>query len=112
MAMLNHNTVYLGTDLKLNIHIRPIDGLSMTMYDFEVEVYCNPKKIVTASKKDTTLTNLVCSDDDNYIALIDTNIIGVGKMMCKVTAYIKDEDFADKLRTEVAVMETGITIVK
>jgi hypothetical protein len=114
MAMLNHNTVYLGTELKLNIHIEPIDGLSMKMYDFEVEVYCNPKKIATASKKGDALTNLVSRDDDdnNYIALIDTNIIGVGKMMCKVTAYIKDNDFADNLRTEVVVMDTGITIVK
>jgi hypothetical protein len=112
MAMLNHNTVYLGTELKLNIHIEPIDGLSMEKYDFEVEVYCNPKKVTTANKKGTLLTNLLYRDPDNYIALIDTNIIGVGKMMCKVTAYIKDNDFADNLRTEVVVMDTGITIVK
>lgn len=112
MAMLNHNTVYLGTELKLNIHIEPIDGLSMEGYDFEVEVYCNPKKVAPASKKGTLLTNLVYRDADNYIALIDTNIIGVGKMMCRVTAYIKDNDFADNLRTEVVVMDTGITIVK
>lgn len=112
MAMKNHNTVYLGTELKLKVNIEPMDGYHMDAYDFEVEAFCNDKSVATASKKDGVLTNLVRHDEDNYLALIDTSIIGVGKLKCRVVAYLKDTDFSDGLRTEVVVMDTGITIVK
>jgi hypothetical protein len=115
MAMKNHNTVYLGTELKLKVGIEPMGDLHMSQYDFEIEAYCTDKSVVKASKKEDALTNLVAidGDDDNYIALIDTSKIGVGKLKCRVVAYIPDTDFTDDgVRTEVVVMDTGITIVK
>lgn len=113
--MKNNNTVYLGTELKLRVGIEPMGGLHMSEYDFEVEAYCNEKSVVTASKKEGVLTNLVEieDDDNNYIALIDTSVTGVGKLKCRVVAYIPDTDFTDDgVRTEVVVMDTGITILK
>ena len=112
MAMKNNNTVYLGTELKLKVGIEPMGGLHMSEYDFEVEAYCNEKSVVTASKKEGVLTNLVENDEDSYLALIDTSKIGAGKLKCRVIAYIKDNDFSDFLRTEVDVKDTGITILK
>lgn len=111
--MKNHNTVYLGTELKLRVGIEPMGDLHMSQYDFDIEAYCNEKSVVTASKKGEALTNLVKDDEDNYIALIDTSVIGVGKLKCRVVAYIPDTDFTDDgVRTEVTVTDTGITIVK
>ena len=119
--MKNHNTVYLGTELKLRVGIEPMGGLHMEDYNFDIEAYCNDKSVVKASKrkdpqtKEDVLTNLVAidGDEDNYIALIDTSVIGVGKLKCRVVAYIPDTDFTDDgVRTEVVVMDTGITIVK
>jgi hypothetical protein len=115
MAMKNYNTVYLGTELKLRVGIEPMGDLHMSQYDFDIEVYCNEKSVVTASKKKGVLTNLVAidGDEDNYIALIDTSVIGVGKLKCRVVAYIPDTDFTDDgVRSEVVVTDTGITIVK
>lgn len=110
--MKNNNTVYLGTELKLKVGIEPMGDYHMKDYDFEIEAYCNEKSVVTASKKEGVLTNLVENDEDSYLALIDTSKIGVGKLKCRVIAYIKDNDFSDLLRTEVDVKDTGITIVK
>lgn len=111
--MKNHNTVYLGTELKLKVGIEPMGGLHMSQYDFEIEAYCNKKSVATASKKGNVLTNLVEYDADSYIALIDTAITGVGKLKCRVIAYIPDTDFIDDgVRTEVAVYDPDITIVE
>lgn len=111
---------FLGTELKLNIHIDPIDGQHMADYNFEVEVYCNPKKSITATKTgkgtDEKLENLVNvkgdGSQDNYIVLVDSNEIGSGNIMCKITAYLPDDNFKDGFRTEVVVVDTGIVINK
>lgn len=36
--------VELGTKLKLNIHIAPIDGMTLDGYDYTTEVYCTPSQ--------------------------------------------------------------------
>ena len=113
--MKNNKTVHIPTELKLKVGIEPMGGLHMSQYDFEIEAYCNKKSVATSSKKGDVLTNLVAidGDDNSYIALIDTSVIGVGKLKCRVVAYIPDTDFTDDgVRTEVVVMDTGITIVK
>jgi hypothetical protein len=99
--------VFLGTELKLNISIDPIGDISMDNYDFEVEVYCSPKKAITTPKAEMKRV-----DKDNYIILVDTNVIGTGDLKCRIVAYIPDSDFSDALRTEVQIIDTGINVVK
>lgn len=117
---MNGDIVFLGTELKLNIHIDPIpkhpkqegeataDGeWNMKDYDFEIEVFCTPKKSVTITKEDA-----IEIDQNNYVVLVDTNEIGVGTLKVKVIAHIPDGDFGDQARTEVSVEDTGIEIIK
>lgn len=110
---MNNNTVFIGTELKLNLHIEPIDGISMSQYDFEVEIFTSSKNVKKFLKKDC-----IKDDDDNYLILLDTSDLGVGEIKCKVTAYIDDDDFAgdggmkDGFRTEVVGINTGIIITK
>ena len=99
--------IFLGTELKLNVNIEPLDSVTMDDFDFEVEVYCNPSKTLVIPKKDT-----VRVDSNNYIVLVDTNKVGLGYLKCKVTANIPDTDFSDGKRTEVDSVCTGIVIVK
>jgi hypothetical protein len=99
--------VFLGTELKLNINIEPIGTVTMEDYDFEVEVYCSAKKVIVIPKSEA-----IKVDGNNYIVLVDTNVIGAGELKCKITAYIPDGDFADRKRTEVVVSTTNITITK
>lgn len=113
---MDNNIVFLGTEMKLNIHIDPIETnttpITMDNYDFTVEVYCNPKKVIKATKEGNNLDKIVKVDSSNYIVLIDTNEIETGTIKCKVTAYIPDSDFEDKYRTEVVIEDTGIKVVK
>lgn len=100
------NDPFLGTELKLNVHIEPIGAMCMDDYDFEVETYCSPKKAIVTKKSET-----IRIDENNYAVLVDTAIVGAGELKCKVTAYIPDADFPDGLRTEKVCVYTGVTIV-
>lgn len=99
----------LGTELKINVHVEPIDGLHMSDYDFECLFYVNTNKHVVVSKADMKEVDI-----DNYLALITsdlTNKIGRGAIKMKITAYIPDADFPDGLRTEIAEVCTGVVIM-
>jgi hypothetical protein len=104
------NTVFLGTEIKLNIHIDPIDGLTMKDdFLFTIEAYCSPKNSITI-EKDKAIP--VENSKDDYIILIDTYKVGTGTLKCKVIAEIPDGDFDNDYRTEVSIIDTGINIVK
>lgn len=107
MATMVNQSPFIGTELKLNIHIEPIGDTTMDDYDFEVEVYCSPKRPIIISK-----ANTIRVDSDNYVVLVDTNVVGAGDLKCKVTAQVPDGDFPDQLRTEVVCIDTGINIIK
>lgn len=101
------DTIFIGTELKLNIHIEPIGDVTMDDYNFDVEVYCSPVRPIKVNKSDALRI-----DSDNYVVLVDTNVVGAGDLKCKVIAYIPDDDFPDTLRTEVVCIDTGIDIEK
>lgn len=101
------DTIFIGTELKLNIHIEPIGDVTMDDYNFDVEVYCSPVRPIKVTKSDALRI-----DSDNYVVLVDTNVVGAGDLKCKVIAYIPDGDFPDTLRTEVVCIDTGIDIEK
>jgi hypothetical protein len=105
--MVTRTNIFLGTELKLNVNIEPIGEFTMDDYDWSVEVYCSTKKMVVAKKEDA-----IRIDSDNYVILVDSTEIGAGDVKCKVVAFIPDFDFADTLRTEVMIIDTGINIIK
>ena len=99
----------LGTELKINVHVDPIDGLHMSDYDFECAFFVYTNKKVVITKKEMKKV-----DDDNYIALIDKVKglqLGRGTINMEITAHIPDGDFDDGLRTEKTTICTGVTIV-
>lgn len=104
-----NNVSMLGTELKINVHIEPVDGISMSQYEFECHFYAYSRnKGVKIAKKDMKKV-----DNDNYIAMITQDMaqmIGRGSVMLRLTAYIPDGDFKDGLRTEITEVCTGITI--
>lgn len=104
---MKNESPFIGTELKLNINIEPIGEVTMDDFDFEVEVYCSIKRVITIQKKDA-----IRVDQNNYMVLVDTSETGAGDLKCKVTAHIPDGDFNDGLRTEVVAVSTGITIIK
>lgn len=103
----NKQIVFLGTELKLNINIEAVDDLTMDDYEFEVDVYCSAKRVLTFTKSDA-----IRLDSSNYVILVNTDDIGAGDVKCKVTAYIPDYDFPDNARTEVVGLDAGVVVVK
>ena len=99
--------VFLGTELKLNVNIEPIGTVTMDSYDFEIEVYCSPKRTINVQKNEA-----IRIDESNYVILVDTNVVGAGDLKCKITAHIPDGDFPDRKRTEVSAVATNIKIIK
>lgn len=100
------NECVIGTQLKLNIHIDSLGELHMADYDFECKFYIFPKKFIVVKKAD-----MVKVDADNYLAMVDTTDLGIGKLHMMVTAEIPDSDFGDGTRREIACVNTGIEIV-
>lgn len=103
---MDKDTIYLGTELKLNISVDQISGYTMDDYDFTAEFYCFSNRRIQLAKD-----AFIRSDENNYVAVIDTRSLGAGAVKCKVTAYIPDSDCADGLRTEVCVIDTGLKVV-
>ena len=100
------NNVFTGTEIKINVSVEPIDGISMENYDFEAEFFCSPvhKQIIRKESAKKV-------DKDNYIFLVDSQMLGAGHLKCRFIAHLPDADFDDDTRTEVDVIDTGITIV-
>ena len=95
----------MGSDVKINIHVEPINGLSMQDYDFFVEVFCRAAKAIKIEK-----AKCIKEDADNYRITFNTSDIGVGAIKYRVTAFIPDSDFDDGVRTEVAEGRMNIII--
>lgn len=115
---------FLGTELKLLVNISPIDGKYMKDMDFDIAVYTtNPEKGVKAGVKNRTQYGDITRDPqatnaEGYYVLVDTSKIGIGKVKCKVTAYVEDSAFEAAgdahrgTRTEIDIVNTGIEVVK
>ena len=93
----------LGTEYKINVHMKPIDGLHMASdnVDFECMLYVVASKGVTFKKGDEAVKKI---DDDNYKIIVSSEQamkIGRGAVKMKFTAHIEDSDFPDYKRTEI-----------
>lgn len=105
--MARENVIYLGSELKFNVHIEPIGNVSMSDYDFMVELFTGKSRTVTIKKEDALFV-----DKDNYKVKADTETLGIGRVIALVTCLIPDADFDDGVRTEILRIDTGIDIVK
>ena len=99
--------LYLNADFKLILSIDPIAGLNMTDYDFSVELYATTAKKLKIKKSE--MTELA---KDQYLLIGNTTSIGIGDVMCMVTAMVPEADFPGTTRIEVSGFDTGITILR
>lgn len=104
---MSNGKVYLGSEIKINIHILPIQNYSMADYDWFIELFTKSNSIVKKQKGEC-----IRRDNDNYIVILDTNDVGDGVLRFRLTAFIPDLDFDDGLRTEVVSGLIGVSILK
>ena len=95
----------IGTELKIRINVQPIDGVHLSECDFTCSFYVTSSKTVTFSKEE-----LIMLDNDTYLALINSEELGVGAIKMNIKILVPDDDFPNKVRTEIDTVNTGITI--
>lgn len=105
--MENYDKVFFGTEIKLSVHIDPIGNNHMKDYDWKIEAWTNPKKLVLITKSENTKYE----DEDTVIIEIDTSLIGLGPLKLRVIAEIPDSDSSESTRREVVGLATNILIV-
>lgn len=112
---MNQRTIQenVGTELKFNVSITPMNDVHMDDYDFECTFYPYVRSGKVNHKKSVVVTKaeMIRVDADNYIACVDTTVIGAGEIMLRVAAHLPDEEMpGDGLRTEIVSLSTGTKI--
>lgn len=97
----------LGTELKINVNVKPIGNIHLSNCDFTCTFFVSSAKTVVKNKSD-----MIKVDDDNYIALINSEDLGVGTIKMTIKVLVPDQAFEDNYRTEIETVTTGITIKK
>lgn len=93
----------LGTIYKLNIHI---DGLPGSMDDvaFSCRFFCWRDSVEIGKEE------MIRLDENNYIAVVDSRMIGRGVIKARVAVDVPDGDCPDGIRKEIYTIDTGIRI--
>ena len=104
-----HDEMILGTECMVKISLPTTSsGVTPWEYDFEVELYTNPKKRIVIKK----FGCFPIENEPNAVLVpFDSGKVGVGEMNVEVAAYIPDIHFEDGLRTERFRIESITTII-
>jgi len=100
--------VVLGSDVKIAFSADLPDDLLMKDIDFTVKVYNNTEK-----DKAVTLTKADCimvGDGEEYVALVDSETLGIGRYLLKLTVQIPDTDYQTHYRKEVVNINPHIVV--
>lgn len=97
----------IGTDLKINVNVKPIGDISLSQCDFTCTFFISSSKSVILSK-----SQLVKIDNDNYLALFNSEELGVGTIKMTIEIKVPDPLFDKGYRTEIETVCTGINITK
>ena len=101
------STYTIGSQIKILIAATLPDNLSLFDVDFDVVVYNDDKK---DKKKDYAKKDCILTDEMDYVVLIDSDELGVGTYMVKLTVYIPDTDFPDGCRKEVIRINPNVKV--
>lgn len=85
------NTIVLGSDFMLTLPVSIDDDVTLSELTFSVEVINNDQK-----DKKVTIASDSCTvdDDENTISVIlDSESLGIGLLMAKITLQIPDEQY-------------------
>jgi hypothetical protein len=97
--------IIIGTEIKININVEPIDDIHLSECDFTATFYANSEKSLVINKE-----QMIKKDEDNYVALVDSEILGKGLVRLRLEVQIPDKDFPDGYRKEIGVICTGVII--
>ena len=108
--MAKVDEIYIGSDLKLNVHIEPIGTFDMDSFNFSVKLvayspFGKSDKSVTISKDKATRL-----DNGDYMVWCNTQELGLGHLYAIITCLVPDAQIG-KNRTEIVRVDTNIDII-
>jgi hypothetical protein len=100
--------ITIGSDAKIEFAAELPDGLKLGDVDFGL-------KVINVSEKDVSedYTKADCiskGDGESYVVLVDTEQLGVGRVMLQLTVHIPDTDYPSGYRMEVIKINPHIAI--
>ena len=100
--------VQLGSDVKIAFTVDLPDDLKLSDIDFSGKVYNAMQKDVekTFVKADC----IMIEDGRSYVVLVDSEELGVGSYLLKVTVQIPDTDYPSGYRKEVVNINPHISV--
>ena len=100
--------VTLGSDVKIAFTVDLPDGLKLSDVDFSGKVYNSMQKDdeVAFTKEDC----ISIEDGKSYVVMVDTDDLGVGSYMLKVTVQIPDTDYTSGYRKKVVNINPHISV--
>lgn len=101
------STYTIGSQIKILIEAVLPDSLTLLEVDFDVVVYNDDKK---DQQKKYKKTECILTDESDYVVLVDSDELGVGTYMVKLTVYIPDTDFPDGRRKEVIRINPNVKV--
>lgn len=101
-------TVTLGSDVKIEFTADLLDGLLLKDVDFTV-------KVVNMSEKDAAIDVpkadcIMTEEGASYVVLVDSEELGIGTLMLRLTVFIPDTDYQSGTRKEVIKINPHIRI--
>jgi hypothetical protein len=101
-------TVTLGSDVKIAFTADLPDGLLLKDVDFTV-------KVINMSEKDKDIevpkADCIMTDEGaSYVVLVDSETLGIGTLMLRLTVFIPDTDYQSGTRKEVIKINPHIRI--
>lgn len=105
--VIPQNVFIVGSQLKILIDAELPDDLTLQDVDFTVVVYNNNAKDLkeTYRKADCILTT-----DGDYAVLVESENLGIGTYLCRLTVNIPDTDYPTGYRKEVVKINPHITV--
>ena len=101
-------TVTLGSETKIAFSAELPDGITMASIPFAVTVY-------NADKKDAAITTdkdeCIRVNDNEYVVLVDTSLLGVGIYMLSICVQIPDSDFTSGYRKEIIKINPNVQCI-
>lgn len=106
--MVAVQTVTIGSDVKIAFTADLPDELLLKDVDFSVVVYNNTQvgKQKTYEKSDCVMME----GGAEYVALVDTEFLGIGTYLLKLTVQIPDTDYQSGFRKEVAKINPHVQV--
>ena len=100
-------TFIVGSDVKILVAAELPDDLTLPDVDFTVKVY---NVSLEDKQKVYQKSDCIETEDGDYVVLVDSNDLGIGVYMVRLTVQIPDTDYPSGFRKEVVKINPHVMV--